>query len=100
MNCYYKPVFFGPVTTSKGIKLYNAASKPEFFGGTKITEPVPLAFDTSIIRTAAYDNGKIFRDSTGSGKLTTVDLNFLSNGDVKYRLKLGTGIIPVTALFR
>ena len=104
VNCYYNPVFLGPVTTSKGIKLYNASSHPEFFGGTKITEPVPLQFDTSIIRTAAYDNGKIFRDSTNTGKLTTVDLTFLSNGNVKYRLKLGSGAytgystVPLTTL--
>jgi hypothetical protein len=104
VNCYYNPVFLGPVTTSKGIKLYNASSHPEFFGGTKITEPVPLQFDTSVIRTAAYDNGKIFRDSTNSGKVTTVDLNFLSNGNVKYRLKLGSGsytgysTVPLTTL--
>lgn len=104
VNCYYHPVFLGPVTTSKGIKLYNASSHPEFFGGTKITEPVPLQFDTSIIRTAAYDNGKIFRDSTNTGKLTTVDLTFLSNGNVKYRLKLGSGAytgystVPLTTL--
>lgn len=104
VNCYYKPVFLGPVTTSKGIKLYNSSSHPEFFGGTKVTEPIPLDFDTSIIRTAAYDNGKIFRDSTNSGKLTTVDLNFLSNGNVKYRFKLGSGsytgysTVPLTTL--
>jgi hypothetical protein len=104
VNCYYNPVFLGPVTTSKGIKLYNASSHPEFFGGTKVTEPVPLNFDTSIIRTAAYDNGKIFRDSTNSGKITTVDLNFLADGNVKYRLKLGSGsytgysTVPLTTL--
>ncbi|MBK7630028.1 MAG: hypothetical protein IPJ23_04875 [Ignavibacteriales bacterium] len=104
VNCYYNPVFLGPVTTSKGIKLYNASSHPEFFGGTKITEPVPLTFDTSVIRTAAYDNGKIFRDSTNSGKVTTVDLNFLADGNVKYRLKLGSGAytgystVPLTTL--
>ena len=104
VNCYYNPVFLGPVTTSKGIKLYNSSSHPEFFGGTKVTEPVPLDFDTSIIRTAAYDNGRIFRDSTNTGKLTTVDLNFLADGNVKYRLKLGTGAytgystVPLTTL--
>ncbi|HMN26414.1 MAG TPA: hypothetical protein PKE38_18040, partial [Ignavibacteriaceae bacterium] len=45
VNCYYNPVFLGPVTTSKGIKLYNASSHPEFFGGTKVTESIPLNFD-------------------------------------------------------
>ncbi|HRQ55293.1 MAG TPA: hypothetical protein PL018_13630 [Ignavibacteriaceae bacterium] len=104
VNCYYNPVFLGPVTTSKGIKLYNASSHPEFFGGTKVTESIPLNFDTSIIRTAAYTNGKVFRDSTNTGKITTVDLNFLSDGNVKYRLKLGSNAytgyntVPLTTL--
>lgn len=91
INCYGDPVFMGPATTSKGVKLYDKYSHPEFHGGTKVTEPVPLQFDTSIIRTAAYTNGKIFRDTTNTGKVTTVDLNFLASGDVQYRLKLGSG---------
>ena len=104
VNCYYNPIFLGPVTTSKGIKLYNKSSHPEFHGGTKITEPVPLQFDTSIIRTAAYDNGKIFRDTTNKGKLTTVDLKFLADGNVSYKVKIGTGsytgvsTVPLTTL--
>lgn len=91
VNCYYNPVFLGPVTTSKGIKLYNASSHPEFHGGTKVTEPIPLTFDTSSIRMAAYSNGKIFRDTTNAGKVTTVDLNFLASGQVTYKLKIGSG---------
>ena len=72
--------------------------------GLKVTPTIPLEFDTSIIRTAAYDNGKIFRDTTNSGKITTVDLKFLSDGNVSYKLKIGTGsytvekTVPLTTL--
>ena len=55
LNCYCNPVFLGPATTSKGVKLYDQVfSLLNFFGGTKVTEPIPLEFDTSIIRIAAY----------------------------------------------
>jgi hypothetical protein len=104
INCYGDPVFLGPATTSKGVKLYDKYSHPEFHGGTKVTPTIPLEFDTSIIRTAAYDNGKIFRDTTNSGKATYVDLNFQANGDVAYKIKIGSGswttvkTVPLTTL--
>lgn len=90
INCYGDPVFLGPATTSKGVKLYDKYSHPEFFGGTKVTDPIPLEFDTTAIRIAAYNNGKIFRDTTNKGNVTIVDLKFLSNGNVTYKLKIGS----------
>ena len=104
INCYGDPVFMGPATTSKGVKLYDKYSHPEFFGGTKIVNPVPLQFDTATIRIAAYQNGKIFRDTTNKGKATYVDLNFLADGNVQYKLKIGTAgwtttkTVPLTTL--
>lgn len=97
INCYGDPVFMGPATTSKGVKLYDKYSNPEFFGGTKVVDPIPLEFDTSIIRIAAYENGKVFRDTTNTGKATYVDLNFLANGNVAYKMKIGTGAWTTTA---
>lgn len=90
INCYGDPVFLGPATTSKGVKLYDKYSHPEFHGGNKVTDPIPLQFDTSVIRMAAYTSGKVFRDTTNTGKVTTVDLNFLPTGDVQYRIKIGS----------
>jgi len=104
INCYGDPVFLGQATTSKGVKLYDKYSNPEFFGGTKVTDPIPMVFDTSAMRIAAYNNGKIFRDTTNSGKVTTVDLKFLANGNVTYKLKIGSGsytpevTVPLTSL--
>lgn len=92
LNCYGDPVFMGPTTTAKTIKLYDKYSHPEFHGGKKEKiDPIPLEFDTSVIRIAAYTNGKIFRDTTNKGKATYVDLNFQSDGTVTYKLKIGTG---------
>jgi hypothetical protein len=91
INCYGDPVFLGPATTSKGVKPYDKYSHPEFFGGTKITDPIPLEFDTSKMRIAAYTNGKVFRDTTNSGKVTTVNLKFLADGNVSYQIKIGSG---------
>ncbi len=104
INCYGDPVFMGAATTTKGVKLYDKFSHPEFHGGTKVTPTIPIEFDTAAIRTAAYDNGKIFRDTTNKGKATYVDLNFLSNGNVAYKLKIGSGswttvkTVPLTTL--
>lgn len=91
INCYGNPVFMGPATTSRGVKLYDKYTHPEFLGGTKVTNPIPLEFDTSVIRIAAYQNGKIFRDETNSGKAVYVDLDFKHNGKVEYKVKIGTG---------
>ena len=104
INCYGDPVFLGPATTSKGVKPYDKYSNPEFHGGTKVTDPIPLEFDTSAMRIAAYNNGKIFRDTTNTGKVTTVDIKFLSNGNVTYKIKIGSGsytaerTVPLTTL--
>jgi hypothetical protein len=92
INCYGDPVFLGPATTSKTVKPYDKYSHPEFHGSKKENiDPIPLEFDTSVIRIAAYTNGKIFRDTTNSGKPTYVDLNFQADGNVKYKIKIGTG---------
>ena len=104
INCYGDPVFLGQATTSKGVKPYDQYSHPEFHGGTKVTDPIPLEFDTAAIRIAAYNNGKIFTDTTYTGKVTTVDLKFLPSGDVSYKLKIGSGsytpeiTVPLTTL--
>jgi hypothetical protein len=91
INCYGDPVFMGPATSTKGVKLHNKNTHPEFHGGTKIVEPITLAFDTAAIRIAAYQNGKIFRDTTNKNKETYLDLNFQADGTVIYKQKIGSG---------
>jgi hypothetical protein len=91
INCYGDPVFMGPATTTKGAKLHDKNSHPEFFGSTKVVDPITLEFDTSAIRVAAYSNGKIFRDTTNNNKETYVDLNFNADGTVQYKQKIGNG---------
>lgn len=105
LNCWGDPVFMGPATTSKTVKLKDKYSHPEFHGGKlENIDAIPLEFDTAAIRIAAYQNGKIFRDTTNKGKATYVDLNFLADGNVQYKIKIGTAgwtttkTVPLTTL--
>ncbi|MCZ7616075.1 MAG: DUF4900 domain-containing protein [Ignavibacteriaceae bacterium] len=45
INCYGDPVFLGPATTSKGVKLYDNKSHPEFLVGRKL----PIRYHWSLI---------------------------------------------------
>ena len=88
LQCYGKPVFMGYTTTQKGVKLYNKYAHPELNGGLETGVYIPLEFDTSLIRIAAYQNGKIFRDTTGSNNVVDVKLELKSNGNVEYSLNI------------
>lgn len=84
LKCYGDPVFLGYTTTKNGVQLFNSNSHPEFHGGLEEGVFIPLEFDTSLIRKAAFNNGKIFKDTTGSDRLIDVKLTLLSNGTVNY----------------
>lgn len=88
LKTYGRPVFLGYATTTKGVKLYNSNAFPEFQGGLETGVYIPLEFDTSLIRVAAYDNGKIFRDTTGSNKITDVKIELKGNGNIEYSLNI------------
>jgi hypothetical protein len=88
LRAYGTPVFLGNATTKKGVKLFNKFAHPEFHGDLDEGVEIPLEFDTSIIRIAAFDNGKIFRDTTGSNKITDVNLELNSDGTVKYSINI------------
>lgn len=91
VQCYGNPVFLGKVTTAKGIKLWDNKSFPEFHQGWKLESADPVQFDTSAMRLAAYSNGKVFTDTTKNNRDTNLKLTFLSDGNVKYQWKIGTG---------
>lgn len=88
LNCYGNPVFLGYTTTLKGVKKYNSYSNPVFLGGLETGVSIPLEFDTSSIRKAAYTDGKIFRDTTNKNYITDVKLTFLNDGKVKYQVNI------------
>jgi len=88
LRAYGTPVFLGNVTTNKGVKLFDKNAHPEFYGDLETGVKIPLEFDTSIIRIAAYDNGKIFRDTTGKNKITDVNLELFADGTVKYSINI------------
>ena len=104
LRAYSRPVFLGMATTKKGVKLYDGNAFPEFHGGLETGIYIPLEFDTSIIRIAAFNNGKIFRDTTGSNKITDVNLELYSDGTVKYSINIDKNgwtsdvTVPITTL--
>ena len=104
IQCYGDPVFKGVVTTSKGVKLYDKNSHPKFEDGWKLQTNDPVKFDTAAMRIDAYAGGKVFRDTTNSGKITDVKLRFNSDGTVKYSISIGGSpytpevTVPVTDL--
>ncbi len=88
IKTYGKPVFLGYATSKKGVKKYDKNTFPEFHGGLESGIKIPLEFDTSIIRIAAFTNGKIFRDTTGKKKNTDVKLELIADGNVKYSVNI------------
>lgn len=91
IQCYGDPIFLGQVTTTKGIKLYNSNSFPEFHEGWKLQSSDPVQFDTTSMRLAAYSGGKVFRDTTGANRKTDVKMTFNSDGTVTYSYKIHNG---------
>ncbi len=86
MRTWGSPVFFGKVTSKKGLKMYNTKN-PEFHGGYESGVDEPRPWDTTNFRTVANSGGFTFKDSTGAGKRTDVELEFKSDGKVEYRFK-------------
>ncbi len=76
------------ILLNKGVKLFDKNAHPEFYGDLETGVKIPLEFDTSIIRIAAYDNGKIFRDTTGKKKITDVNIELFTDGTVKYSINI------------
>lgn len=91
LQCYGDPVFMGYTTTKKGVKKYNSKSHPEFHGGLDEGVSIPLEFDTSTIRQAAFDGGKIFTDTTGTNKELEVKIVLNSDGTATYSWQIGSG---------
>ncbi len=73
--------FLGYTTTQNGVKLYHndGTDNPEFHGGLQEGLFIPLEFDTSIIKQAAFNGGKIFYDTTGNNHI--IDTKFVLNND-------------------
>ncbi len=91
LTTYGTPVFWGKVSVKDGLKKKGTPPKPKFNGGFETGVDIPLEFDTTGMRAAASDNGKVFRDTTGTGQNMDVSLEFQSNGMVKYSQRIGAG---------
>jgi len=97
---YGKPVFWGKVTAKNGLLKQGSPKNPEFNGGFETGVDIPLEFDTTGMRAAANSNGKVFKDTTSTNKITNVSFNFLDDGTVTYSQQIGSGSwsAPITTL--
>ncbi len=84
------PTFTGRVTSKGGLTTRQAPPYPDFQDGYEGGVDVPPEFDTTGMRVGAVTNGKVFSDTTGAGRRVRVDFEFLANGNVKYRQKIGS----------
>ena len=91
VRCYGDPEFKGQVTSSKGVKLYDANSHPIFHVTPEVAPAEAPIIDTAGMRTAAFGGGKVFYDTTGAKRFTDVYLKFYANGTVDYKSKIGSG---------
>lgn len=96
-----RPVFWGKVTTKSGLVMQGTPKDPKFYGGYQTGVDIPNEFDTTGMRSNA---GKVFKDTTGTGKTTDVRLYFNADGTVTYSNRIGTGsyttpkTVPITTL--
>ncbi len=90
MRTWGSPVFLGKVTSKGGLVMYNTKN-PEFHGGYQSGVDRPRPWDTTNYRSVAFSGGAVFRDTTGSGKRVDVEMEFKSNGKVKYRYRIFDG---------
>jgi len=90
MRTWGSPVFFGKVTSKGGLVMYNTKN-PEFHGGYDSGVDQPRPWDTTNFRTVANSGGFTFKDTTGLGQRTDVEMEFKDNGKVKYRSRIFDG---------
>jgi len=91
LTTYGKPVFLGKVSTKDGLRKLGSPKKPEFNAGYETGIDIPLEFDTTGMRSAASNNGKVFKDTSGAAQAMDVSFEFLPGGNVKYKQKIGSG---------
>jgi len=85
------PVFWGKTTSLSGLLKNNAPPDPKFYGGFETGIDIPLEFDTTGMRSAADDDGYVFKDTTGTGQQTDVRLYYNADGTVEHSMKIGAG---------
>lgn len=106
LTTYGTPVFNGKTTSKTGLNLQGSPKDPKFYGGYESGIDIPLDFDTTGMRAAAANNGKIFKDTTNSGKDINIELVFNDDATVTWKYSLNNGLnvwtapvtVPVTTL--
>lgn len=94
---YGTPVFNGKATSKLGLSLQGSPKDPKFYGGYESGIDIPLDFDTTGMRQAATSNGKVFKDTTNTGKDINIELVFNSDATVTWRYSRNDGLNKWTA---
>jgi hypothetical protein len=86
-----RPVFWGKASAKNGLQLVKntPATDPEFNGGFESGVDIPLEWDASAAKAAAYANGKVFANSSG-GKIE-VKLVFNADATITFKTSLDGG---------
>ncbi len=85
LTTYGTPVFWGKVTTQKGLTKLGAPKDPKFYGGYETGVDVPLEFDTTGLRSSA---DVVYRGTGSPASAIEVRLYFNSNGTITHSYKL------------
>lgn len=91
-------VFWGKVTTLKGLNLADKSAKPKFFGGIEhgVDIPLPVNYQFDKERDAAID-GVDWHGGSSYFEGTDLWLNFFADGNVEYRVGTGSDISKYSA---
>ena len=84
MYTYGTPVFWGKVTSKGTLSKSGTPKDPKFYGGYESGIDIPLEFDTTGMRNTAATGGKMFRDTTNTGKTIYVKLIYNADGTVTH----------------
>ncbi len=90
MKTWGHPVFLDKVTSKGGLVMYNTKN-PEFQKGYTSGIDVKRPWDTTNFRKLGLNGGAVIRDTTKSGKRVDVEMEFKSDGTVKYRYRIFDG---------
>ncbi len=91
MYTYGTPVFWGKVTSKGTLSKSGSPKDPKFYGGYESGIDIPLEFDTTGMRNSAATGGKMFRDTTNTGKTIFVQLIYNTDGTVTHNFTINDG---------
>jgi len=91
LKTFGDPVFMGKVTMKGNLIKIGPTKNPDFQKGYDKGIDKPVDFDTTRMRSFAIQNGLILKDTSGNGRKIDVEMELISNGNVKYKYRIFDG---------